>query len=161
MTRSGLKIWTVVDRDLAWTRTLALLKTRAGFERVLAREHDHVTKRLKNTRSSKNGPADRAEQTAMDAAWAQAGQGEWTERSSSALGAPHSRRGGGGGGNPIARPIGLMMIILAFLSVACYKSKQVRIARTRAATLSVRPLCRHAAACGGSLFRECANRWPR
>ena len=36
-----------------------------------------------------------------------------------------SRRGGGGSGFPIARPIGIMMIVLAVLAVAAHKTKQV------------------------------------
>lgn len=37
------------------------------------------------------------------------------------------RRGGGGGGDPIAKPIGLMMVVLAFLSFGAHLSRQSQI----------------------------------
>ena len=37
------------------------------------------------------------------------------------------RRGGGGGGDPISKPIGLMMMVLAFLSFGAHMTRQSQI----------------------------------
>lgn len=56
-----------------------------------------------------------------------AGAGVQNATAAHAAGVDAMRRGGGGGGDPISKPIGLMMMVLAFLSFGAHLTRQSQI----------------------------------